>query len=169
MEASEEIPQIRFTDFFENERTIKYIVSLTLLFAMFIPAATRTDNGVMIETIYYFPWAVFRIFNPSPAYSTRQMQVLFPISTILIMLPTYYVIFETFNLLKENQTLYLSFLKISGAELAQVLLIFLTLQSGASNEVKDEIFWGQLFIMFFYLVSAALLYLEKAKLELYKT
>ncbi len=162
------VPSSKFTEFIQKPLHIKLLTMLSLVILLFLPSYTRSDNGVMLETIFYFPWAILRIFEPSAIYKTDQLQVLSPLSTIVIMFPTYIALFEIFKHLEGNPDLLKSSLKIGGAELGQILLILLTLQSSVRMETHKVFFLGPILITVLYLGIAAGLYIEKARRDLYQ-
>lgn len=163
-----EKPQQKVTDFLDRPFPRKIITLLSLVIALFLPIYTRTNNGVMLETIFYFPWAILRIFEPNPLYKTDQLQVVHPFATIIIMIPTYIAIFELFKLLDDETDLIKSSLKIAGAEFSQIILIFLTLQSSGRPEEHSTFFLGPILLILVFLTIASALYLEKARNDLYK-
>ncbi|RMG33009.1 MAG: hypothetical protein D6732_12605 [Methanobacteriota archaeon] len=162
-------PEAKFSELINKSITRKLLTIFTLIVLLFFPSYTRSDNGVMLETIFYFPWAIFRIFEPNPLYKTDQLQMLSPFSTIILMFPTYIAIFEVFKLLQSDLDLVKSSLKIAGAELGQILLLLLTLQSSVRRETHQIFFLGPILMIITYLGIAGGTYLEKARNDLYAT
>ncbi len=151
-----------------NKAIRKVLTAITLLMLIFFPTITLTDNGQIVESIYYFPWAIFRIFNPVAAYNTSQLQMAPLPVLILFMLPTYYAIFSAFQFLKEDANLLSLSIKIAGAELIQLIIIAFSLMSGAPSEARTIFAWRQIILVVTYALVAVALFVEKARLDLYR-